>query len=148
MTDPALSSVALSTDSPLIPTASPAEARAEISLRPKALTDFVGHDHIKGGLGLIIAAAQRRDEPIDHILFHGPPGTGKTTLAAIIAKEMGAPLRELSAPAIKKVGDLAAVLSVLERKSVLFLDEVHRLRTEVAETLYAAMEDYVRHEVA
>ncbi len=143
MTDLASSSVDSPTDSPLTPTATPAEARAEISLRPKALTDFVGHDHIKGGLGLIIAAAQRRDEPIDHILFHGPPGTGKTTLAAIIAKEMGAPLRELSAPAIQKVGDLAAVLSVLERKSVLFLDEVHRLRTEVAETLYAAMEDYV-----
>jgi Holliday junction DNA helicase RuvB len=136
------SSMSLADGSALVPTASPAEARVEISLRPKALADFVGHDHIKGGLGLIIAAARRRDEATDHILFHGPPGTGKTTLAAIIAAEMGAPMRELSAPAVQKVGDLAAVLNSTPRKGVLFLDEVHRLKTEVAETLYAAMEDY------
>ena len=120
----------------------PGEAALEVSLRPKALTDFVGQEHIKGGLGLIIAAAKRRDEPVDHILFHGPPGTGKTTLSGIIAHEIGAPVRELSAPALQKVGDLAAVLVTLSRKQVLFLDEVHRMKNEVAETLYSAMEDF------
>ena len=120
----------------------PGEAVIEVSLRPKALTDFVGQEHIKGGLGLIIAAAKRRDEPVDHILFHGPPGTGKTTLSGIIANEIGAPMRELSAPALQKVGDLAAVLVALNRKSVLFLDEVHRMKNEIAETLYSAMEDF------
>ena len=120
----------------------PGEAVIEVSLRPKALTDFVGQEHIKGGLGLIIAAAKRRDEPVDHILFHGPPGTGKTTLSGIIAHEIGAPMHELSAPALQKVGDLAAVLVALNRKSVLFLDEVHRMKNEIAETLYSAMEDF------
>ena len=132
----------VSTAYTLTPAQQPGEAPLEISLRPKALTEFVGHDHIKGGLGLILAAARRRDEPVDHILFHGPPGTGKTTLSGIIANEIGAPMRELSAPALQKVGDLAAVLVAFDRKSVLFLDEIHRLKTEVAETLYAAMEDF------
>jgi Holliday junction DNA helicase RuvB len=120
----------------------PGDAPIEISLRPQALAEFVGHEHIKGGLGLIIAAAKRRDEPVDHILFHGPPGTGKTTLSGIIAREIGVPMRELSAPAVQRAGDLAAVLVALSRKSVLFLDEIHRMKNEVAETLYSAMEDY------
>ena len=124
------------------PTLIPGEAVVEVNLRPQALTGFVGQEHIKGGLGLIIAAAKRRDEAVDHILFHGPPGTGKTTLSGIIAHEIDAPMRELSAPALQKVGDLAAVLVSLQRKSVLFLDEIHRLKNEVAETLYSAMEDF------
>jgi Holliday junction DNA helicase RuvB len=118
------------------------EAVAEVSLRPQALAEFVGHDHIKGGLGLIIAAAKRRDEQIDHILFHGPPGTGKTTLSAIIAHEMGTTMRELSAPAIRRPGDLASVLLSLHKKQVLFLDEIHRLANEAAEMLYSGMEDF------
>ncbi len=126
----------------LTTTQQPGEAPIEISLRPRALAEFVGHEHIKGGLGLILAAAKRRDEPVDHILFHGPPGTGKTTLSGIIANEIGASMRELSAPSLQRVGDLAAVLVSLSRKSVLFLDEIHRLKNEVAETLYSAMEDY------
>jgi Holliday junction DNA helicase RuvB len=118
------------------------EAVAEVCLRPQALAEFVGHDHIKGGLGLIIAAAKRRDEQIDHILFHGPPGTGKTTLSAIIAHEMGTTMRELSAPAIRRPGDLASVLLSLHKKQVLFLDEIHRLANEAAEMLYSGMEDF------
>ncbi len=124
------------------PTATAAEAALEISLRPQALHDFVGHEHIKDALGLMLAAAKRRSEPVDHILFHGPPGTGKTTLSWIIAQEMGVPLRELSAPAIRRPGDLATVLVSLVRGQVLFLDEIHRLATESAEMLYSGMEDY------
>ena len=124
------------------PTATADEAALEISLRPQALHDFVGHEHIKDALGLMLTAAQRRSEPVDHILFHGPPGTGKTTLSWIIAQEMGVPLRELSAPAIRRPGDLAAVLVSLVRGHVLFLDEVHALATETAEMLYSGLEDF------
>ena len=90
----------------------------------------------------MLTAAQRRSEPVDHILFHGPPGTGKTTLSWIIAQEMGVPLRELSAPAIRRPGDLAAVLVSLVRGHVLFLDEIHALATETAEMLYSGLEDF------
>jgi holliday junction DNA helicase RuvB len=124
------------------PTATADEAALEISLRPHALHDFVGHEHLKDALGLMLAAAQRRREPVDHILFHGPPGTGKTTLSWIIAHELGVPLRELSAPAIRRPGDLAAVLVSLARGQVLFLDEIHRLAHESAEMLYSGMEDF------
>ena len=124
------------------PVAEAEEAVIEVSLRPQALADFVGHEHIKGALGLMLAAAQRRREPVDHILFHGPPGTGKTTLSWIIAREMGVPMRELSAPAIRRPGDLAAVLVSLARGQVLFLDEVHRLANEAAEMLYSGIEDF------
>jgi len=124
------------------PTAIPDEAALEISLRPQGLRDFVGHEHIKDALGLMLAAAKRRSEPVDHILFHGPPGTGKTTLSWIVANEMGVPMRELSAPAIRRPGDLAAVLVSLARGQVLFLDEVHALATETAEMLYSGIEDY------
>jgi Holliday junction DNA helicase RuvB len=124
------------------PTLIPEEAVIEVSLRPQALADFVGHEHIKGALGRMLAAAQRRREPVDHILFHGPPGTGKTTLSWIIAREMGVSMRELSAPAIRRPGDLAAVLVSLARGQVLFLDEVHRLANEAAEMLYSGIEDF------
>ena len=124
------------------PTAMPDEAALEVSLRPQALRDFVGHDHIKDALGLMLAAAKRRSEPVDHILFHGPPGTGKTTLSWIIAHEMGVPMRELSAPAIRRPGDLAAVLVSWRAGRCCSLTKCIALANETAEMLYHGIEDY------
>jgi Holliday junction DNA helicase RuvB len=125
---------------------SPQQQEEEIvldrALRPQHLTDLIGQDRVKENLGILIEAAKQRGEPLDHVLLHGPPGLGKTTLAHIIANEMGAPIRVTSGPAIERAGDLAAILSNLREKEVLFIDEVHRLGRAVEEILYPAMEDF------
>ncbi|MDZ4278986.1 MAG: Holliday junction branch migration DNA helicase RuvB [Dehalococcoidia bacterium] len=114
----------------------------ETSLRPKRLAEYVGQDKVKGNLHIAIEAAQQRGEPLDHVLLYGPPGLGKTTLANIIAAEMGVSIRTTSGPAIERPGDLAAILTNLQPDDVLFIDEVHRLAHAVEEILYPAMEDW------
>ncbi|MBQ2903009.1 MAG: Holliday junction branch migration DNA helicase RuvB [Clostridia bacterium] len=115
----------------------------EISLRPKVLSEYIGQDKVKENLKIYIEAARRRNEPLDHVLLYGPPGLGKTTLAGIIANEMGVNFRVTSGPAIEKPGDLAALLTNLNEGDVLFIDEIHRLSRAVEEVLYPAMEDNV-----
>ena len=120
----------------------PEERRLEAALRPRTLDDFVGQDALRANLRVFIAAARERGEPIDHHLFCGPPGLGKTALAHIVAREMGAQLRATSGPVLERPGDLAALLSNLEPGDVLFVDEIHRLHPAVEEILYPAMEDF------
>lgn len=114
----------------------------EVGLRPRSLTDFVGQDEVCRNLALAIEAARGRGEALDHILVHGPPGLGKTTIAYIIAQEMGAGIKSTSGPVIERSGDLAAILTNLQPRDVFFIDEVHRLPTVVEEILYPAMEDF------
>ncbi|MBD1381225.1 Holliday junction branch migration DNA helicase RuvB [Metabacillus arenae] len=118
------------------------ESYLEQSLRPKTLTQYIGQTKVKENLKVFIEAAKLRNEPLDHVLFYGPPGLGKTTLAAIIANEMGVNIRTTSGPAIERPGDLAAILSALEPGDVLFIDEIHRLHRSIEEVLYPAMEDF------
>ncbi len=113
-----------------------------INLRPTSLDDFVGQPEVCANLKVFIAAAKQRDEALDHVLLFGPPGLGKTTLSSIIAKELGVNFRATSAPMISKSGDLAAILTNLERNDVLFIDEIHRLNPAIEEVLYSAMEDF------
>jgi Holliday junction DNA helicase RuvB len=115
---------------------------APSAIRPKTLADFIGQDVIKQNLSVFVAAARGRSEALDHVLLYGPPGLGKTTLAHIIANELGAGFRATSAPMLTKQGDLAAILTGLEPKDVLFIDEIHRLSSSIEEVLYAAMEDF------
>lgn len=115
---------------------------AEVSLRPKTLTEYVGQEKVKEKLSISMEAAKMRGDTLDHILLHGPPGLGKTTLATIIAAEMGVDIRITSGPAIEKQGDLAALLTNLKSGDILFIDEIHRLSRQVEEILYPAMEDY------
>jgi Holliday junction DNA helicase RuvB len=118
------------------------ERELEVGLRPQSLDDFVGQDGIKENLSIFIQAAKKREEPIDHVLLYGNPGLGKTTLAHIIANEMGSQIRITSGPALERVGDLAAILSNLGRGDILFIDEIHRMNKTIEEVLYPAMEDY------
>lgn len=114
----------------------------ELNLRPKAFSDFVGQEKIKKNLGVFITAARQRNEPLDHVLFCGPPGLGKTTLATIIANELKVNIRSTSGPVLERPGDLAAILTNLSDFDILFIDEIHRLPRIVEEVLYPAMEDY------
>ncbi len=120
----------------------PEEQRMESSLRPQMLADYIGQEKIKSNLKVYIEAARSRGEPLDHVLFYGPPGLGKTTLSGIIANEMGVNMKVTSGPAIEKPGEMAAILNNLQEGDVLFVDEIHRLNRQVEEVLYPAMEDY------
>src|SRR5574344_1923455 len=129
-------------DAPIVsPTFAPQDA-GEIGLRPKLLSDYTGQEKAKGNLSVYIEAARLRNEPLDHTLLYGPPGLGKTTLAGVIANEMGVNIRITSGPAIEKPGDLAALLTNLNPGDILFIDEIHRLNLVVEEILYPAMEDF------
>ncbi|MCI8438282.1 MAG: Holliday junction branch migration DNA helicase RuvB [Oscillospiraceae bacterium] len=127
---------------PLVTTALTREDEGEYSLRPRTLREYIGQEKAKGNLEIFIQAAKMRREPLDHVLLHGPPGLGKTTLSGIIANEMGVNVRITSGPAIEKAGDLAALLTNLNENDILFVDEIHRLNRSVEEVLYPAMEDF------
>src|SRR5215212_1544406 len=127
----------------LNPEPAPGEDVVEVAgLRPRSLDEFVGQAELKEHLAILLEAARRRGQAADHLLFAGPPGLGKTTLAAIVATEMGAGLRITSGPALERAGDLAAILTNLDEGDVLFIDEIHRLPKQVEEVLYPAMEDF------
>src|SRR6476469_4924540 len=120
----------------------PAEEQLEQTLRPRDFTNYIGQERLKKNLKLSIGAAKKRGEPIDHVLLYGPPGLGKTTMATVIANEMGAQIRVTSGPAVERAGDLASLLTNLQDGDILFIDEIHRLHRVVEEVLYAAMEDF------
>jgi len=116
--------------------------RVDNALRPQKLTDLIGQDQVKENLSILIEAARQREEALDHVLFYGPPGLGKTTLAHVLSNEMGVNIKVTSGPAIERAGDLAAILTNLRAGDILFIDEIHRLGRAVEEVLYPAMEDF------
>src|SRR6476646_5359194 len=118
------------------------EAVVETSLRPRSLAEYIGQPTVKQNLAILLAAARQREEAADHVLLYGPPGLGKTTLATIVARELGVNVRYMSGPAVERAGDLAAILTALDERDVLFIDEIHRLNRAVEEILYPAMEDF------
>jgi holliday junction DNA helicase RuvB len=118
------------------------EVQYEAGLRPRSLNEYIGQDRVREQLHVAIAAAKQRGEALDHVLLYGPPGLGKTTLAGVIAYELGVPIRPTAGPVIEKPGDLAAMLSNLQSREVLFIDEIHRMSPAIEEILYPAMEDY------
>lgn len=118
------------------------EQKSEYNLRPQYLSEYIGQKKVKDNLHIFIEAAKKRNEPLDHLLLYGPPGLGKTTLSTIVANEMGVNIKITSGPAIEKPGELAAILNNLSDNDILFIDEIHRLSTQVEEVLYPAMEDY------
>src|SRR5579884_1023259 len=118
------------------------ETEIEVTLRPRDFANYIGQEHLKRNVKLAIDAAKKRGEPLDHVLLHGPPGLGKTTMASVIAHEMGAQIRVTSGPAIERAGDLASLLTNLSDGDILFIDEIHRLNRTVEEVLYSAMEDF------
>ena len=118
------------------------EQKSEYNLRPQYLSEYIGQKKVKDNLHIFIEAAKKRNEPLDHLLLYGPPGLGKTTLSTIVANEMGVKIKITSGPAIEKPGELAAILNNLSDNDILFIDEIHRLSTQVEEVLYPAMEDY------
>lgn len=127
---------------PTLPEANSEESQAEVTLRPQSFSEYVGQERLKRNLKLAIEAAKKRGEPIDHVLLYGPPGLGKTTMAGVIANEMGVGLRVTAGPAIERAGDLASILTNLQDGDILFIDEIHRLSRTVEEILYSAMEDF------
>lgn len=129
-------------EAPLVTTSLTSMDDGEFTLRPKCLADYTGQEKAKSNLAVYIEAARRRNEPLDHVLLYGPPGLGKTTMAGVIANEMGVNVRITSGPAIEKAGDLAALLTNLNAGDILFIDEIHRLNRAVEEILYPAMEDF------
>lgn len=132
----------MSEDGRMVGGARRSDDRENIALRPKRLTDIIGQDHIRENMEIIIEAARARSEPIDHVLFYGPPGLGKTSLAFVIANEMGTKIHVTAGPTIERAGDLAAILTHVKKGDVLFIDEIHRLGRAVEEVLYPAMEDF------
>src|SRR4249920_3543954 len=130
-------------DSRIVTTAKVDEdAQYEAGLRPRALNDYIGQDRVRENLQVSITAAKQRGEALDHVLLYGPPGLGKTTLAYVIGNEMGVPVRATSGPVLEKPGDLAAILTNLAEREVLFIDEIHRMSPVIEEILYPAMEDF------
>src|SRR3954464_1557864 len=133
----------MSTDPRLVTAARVDEdAQYEAGLRPRTLDDYIGQERVRENLHVSITAAKQRGEALDHVLLYGPPGLGKTTLAYVIANELGVEIRSTAGPIIEKAGDLAAMLTNLKSRDVLFIDEVHRMSPTLEETLYPAMEDY------
>ena len=126
----------------IAPEAQDGEESVEQVLRPQVLEEYIGQESVKDQMNIFIEAAKKRNEAMDHVLIFGPPGLGKTTLAHVIANELGVNLKHTSGPAIEKPGDLAAILTNLEERDVLFVDEIHRLSSVVEEILYPALEDY------